>query len=542
MMSPVDPSQGGMTNNVFGLADVEPQKPGDQVEEGKGFLDQLGKDVTVTLPKLKVSSDKKSKDFSRVSIRVSMSARKVMVSEDVKTELRDTRNGTVVKKLKSLASKVWRFLSGKRWKKIPDAKREEILKPLSDKARGEVKAKMDAYDKAVDTRKSLKAEWKGLAQKQLEYKHDFGIALEMYKVAMGKGGEIPHAKGLIFAVPANNDGSEKEYIQLGENSEAVNLRVANQIAQGLKNHPSFEAYLAQEARMNEIEVMRDGLLKELKGLEAEIPGLVKGDAKDRGTKRKAEASGYIGEAKKKKIEAIENLRDAETAEMDEDINFAEPLLAKLVTAANDLQVEVDGLKRDIKDAKQKLKDVNSDISTADKTKDKRMKTEIGKSGMNSEGLAARKTELEAQIAADEKTLGEKSQDLTDRRAYIAQETKALNDRKAEPDVVVKQAESRKSAAEKQASKEFKRHSNEIDADGDAEVSNTKKVVTGRPKKRKAPKAAESQSTFYEDVNAGSEKKPKSNLYPVGDLEKLQRENRTEEEDLDALRKWGGVEE
>ncbi len=480
MMSPVDPSQGGMTNNVFGLADVEPQKPGDQVEERKGFLDQLGKDVTVTLPKLKVSSDKKSKDFSRVS----MSARKVMVSEDVKTELRDARNGTVVKKLKSLASKVWRFLSGKRWKKIPDAKREEMLKPLSDKARGEVKAKMDAYDKAVDTRKSLKAEWKGLAQKHLEYKHDFGIALEMYKVAMGKGGEIPHAKGLIFAVPANNDGSEKEYIQLGENSEAENLRVANQIAQGLKNHPSFEAYLAQEARMNEIEGMRDGLLKELKGLEAEIPGLVKGDAKDRGTKRKAEASGYIGEAKKKKIEAIENLRDAETAEIDEDINFAEPLLAKLVTAANDdLKRDIKDVKQKLKDAKQKLKDLNSDISTADKTKDKRMKTEIGKSGVNSEGLAARKTELEAQIAADEKTLGEKSQDLTDHRAYIAQETKALKDRKAERDVVVKQAESRKSAAEKQASKEFKRHSNEIDADGDAEVSNTKKVVTGRPKKR-----------------------------------------------------------
>lgn len=475
MMNSVDPSQAGNSNNVFGLADVEPQKTGEQVEERRGFLDQLGKDVTVTLPKLKVSSDKKSKGFDRVSL----SARKVMISEEVKTELRDARTGTVVKQLKKLTAKVWRFLSGQRWKKIPVAKRDEILKPLSEIAWDEVKGKMDSYDKAIVKRDELKKEWEGLAKRHLEYKHDFGVALKMYKVVMGKEGEIPHAKGLVFAVPANNDGSEKEYIQLGKNSEAENLLVANQIAKGLKNHPSFDKYLKQETRMNEIEDQRDGLLTELKELEAGIPGLVKEDANKRGVKRKGEATEYIDGVKNTKIQRIEEHKASEAKEMDKNIEFAESSLTRLVSEADAIKSEVDTLKGNLKSARKVLKDVKADIATMDQT-NRRVKTEIARSGMSLDGLLDQKATLEAQIKADDKTLGDKSQDLKGRREYIAQAKKTLVDKKAERDGVYKQAKDRKAAAENEAGKALTQHSRKIDKEGSDEVANTKKAVTGRP--------------------------------------------------------------
>lgn len=448
------------------------------------------------------------------------------MSKNIEAKIKKSKHSWVAEKIKHFAATVWKKLTGQRWKKVPEEKMARILDTLSDKKgpdgvspKDQVKGKLEEYNAAIKERKALKEEWRQLTKSTLEYKYDFREALQMFKATAGKGTEIPHQKGLIFAVPTSDDGKQKKYVQLDAGSEAGNLKVAEQIGKELGEHPSFQKYTSERKRIEGILEERDKLLEKLERLEGEIPGLVKKDAKQRrDTKVIAEAR-TASEAKQAKFTEIDDQTRKDYDAKETKLKSDKAMVAKRKDLNTGAEQKLEKVRENLEQFRSELKMVSTDLEQLEKTQGKVSKDSAA--DIHIERLVKQKKHLEKSINDLEKKQDHLLSQVKNRSSRIKTEEKVIKEEQRELDGAYKRADAEKKKVAKDSvaalNKEVKRHKKNYKD----EVADVRSVVSGRPGAEK-------------DAGKATGKLPAGDVVEVSDMDPLLADDQLDQSHQEAL--------
>ncbi len=487
------------------------------VADGEGIL--AGRRVQIEVDPnfigVKASSNKHSEDF----IPVPKKTRVVRLPKKVRLLIKKIKQSAVAKKIAHLVrGKAKRAAKSENWAPIPETRLKAIVKKLSPQVQDEMKGKLREFNAMLQELDDKKQEIRRRETNCFKTEVEFSEAMDMV-TATSKGNPIPHKKGLIVAFPASIDGQQKIYYQLNAGSTAGNIKDANIIREKFESHPIYDDYLRDRKEIKALTRKRNQIKKAVDKLEKEIQHLYKSDAGDRLEIGKRNATDRTENAKTAKGTELADQAMEETMLLRKDISSALEVVFGFEQQVADLDKDVERLNGLAKLARDDLGKLNKSIAAVEKARNNSSEddqSEVDEKILNE--WYGRREKLENVIQSHEVDLEARLLERGEIKVRMDEEKKVLREMEAKREARFDKVKSDSAKARKKMDKELKTDIKGYKAAIKDEVSDVKKVVTGRPKK------------------------PKSNLDPVGDLEKLQRVNRTEEEDLDALRKWGGVEE